>query len=232
MAILGKCPRCGYLLTEEKPVCPRCGISGVVRQPSSTGWTTSSGAGSSVSDTGTSGRNRWAMALVAALVVVLLGVVIYRAGQRGEQSSGGSDGGRVSAPNPSDQQRSSGSVNTPVPAPNPSDQQRSSGSVNAPVPAPNPSDQQRSSGSAQAPSGSVIAPVPAPNRNAEIKIVTKPDPQKAGNMGIGLTLVVNGKPVYYSSLSPNTPKANIVVKKPDGQIIHQDTAGLDKFTFG
>ena len=213
MAILGKCPRCGYLLTEEKPVCPRCGISGVVRQPSSTGWTTSSGAGSSVSDTGTSGRNRWAMALVAALVVVLLGVVIYRAGQRGEQSSGGSDGGRVSAPNPSDQQRSSGSVN-------------------APVPAPNPSDQQRSSGSAQAPSGSVIAPVPAPNRNAEIKIVTKPDPQKAGNMGIGLTLVVNGKPVYYSSLSPNTPKANIVVKKPDGQIIHQDTAGLDKFTFG
>lgn len=215
MAILGRCPRCGHLLTDDKPVCPRCGVSG----------------GPSVSDAGTSQRYRWATALMAVLVVVLLGVAIYGMARRSQRSSSGPDGGRVTTANPSAQKPSSAGQQRSAYAPR--------GSQTAAAPDGRPSKGMPSSrgpeasgGPTQGAGGSPGVTTPSGNRSAEVKIVTKPDPEKPGNLGIGLTLVVNGRPVSYLRRSANVPKAHVVIKSPDGQILHQDTAGMDKFTFG
>jgi len=59
-----------------------------------------------------------------------------------------------------------------------------------------------------------------------IAISTRPDSQKAGHLGIRLSLRgVN--PAKASQL-----KAHIEVKAADGRVVHQDTANLEQFTFG
>jgi len=64
-----------------------------------------------------------------------------------------------------------------------------------------------------------------------LTIATRPDGQKKGNLGIGLTLQAAGN--RFECKSGGLPaKAHVEIKRPDGRVVHRDDAPLDKFTFG
>ena len=59
-----------------------------------------------------------------------------------------------------------------------------------------------------------------------LSITTRRDGRTAGNLGIGLALRgVN------PSLARNL-KADIVIRTLEGTVVHEDTADVDRFTFG
>lgn len=65
----------------------------------------------------------------------------------------------------------------------------------------------------------------------ELQITTKPDSNKKGNTGIGLDIVACGENLDYMRNGKPLP-ASVEIRKEDGGIIHQSTAGMDKFVFG
>jgi len=90
------------------------------------------------------------------------------------------------------------------------------------------------------------APVWSFPRNPQVAIITKPDEERKGNLGIGLDLIDANSPGGASLQSggcgcssiqmrfqcePPT-KAHVEIKKLDGTVVHRGDATLDKFTFG
>jgi len=67
-------------------------------------------------------------------------------------------------------------------------------------------------------------------KTPEFKISTVPDLQKKGNTGIGLSLMA-GDVLVQCKRDNTSPNARIEIKAKDGKLVHQDTAGMDKFTF-
>jgi len=64
-----------------------------------------------------------------------------------------------------------------------------------------------------------------------IEITTRPDERKKGNLGIGLELS-GGENELECRKAGQPVKAHVEIKKPDGTVVHQGDATLDKFTFG
>jgi hypothetical protein len=69
------------------------------------------------------------------------------------------------------------------------------------------------------------------NRPPQLKIETRPDLQAKGNTGIGLTLAAGaGEMDCKKGAAPLD--AHVVVKTPEGKIVHEDSKGIDQFAFG
>jgi len=69
------------------------------------------------------------------------------------------------------------------------------------------------------------------NHTPELKITTKPDPQKKGNTGIGLAVAVGNVNLNYSK-DGKPLDAAVEIKTEDGKVVHKGTARIDKFSFG
>jgi len=99
MTMLGRCPKCGYLLTEEKPVCPRDGVDRSGRRVADASSTAGVGAQPSV-------RRRpgwrwygWGAAAAGVVVIILVVVLTHRGARPGGVGSGErAQGGGAAAP--------------------------------------------------------------------------------------------------------------------------------------
>jgi hypothetical protein len=65
----------------------------------------------------------------------------------------------------------------------------------------------------------------------KVTVTTRPDGQKKGNTGIGLTLEA-GEGSFQCSRGGLPLKAHVEIKRSDGRVVHRGDATLDKFTFG
>lgn len=69
------------------------------------------------------------------------------------------------------------------------------------------------------------------NNAPELKIVTKPDPNKKGNTGIGLSIAAGDVNLDYQK-EGDPVEAAVEIKAGDGKVVYKDTARIDKFSFG
>jgi hypothetical protein len=65
----------------------------------------------------------------------------------------------------------------------------------------------------------------------ELKITTRPDPNKKGNLGIGLDLSVRELDLLCMK-GGVSPKAHVTIKDADGEAIHRASADIRQFAFG
>jgi len=75
------------------------------------------------------------------------------------------------------------------------------------------------------------APLVRLNGKPKLTIRTRHGFQQKGNMGIALPLQAGEEELEYTK-SGKPLEATVVIKKPDGEVVHNATAGLDKFVFG
>ena len=75
------------------------------------------------------------------------------------------------------------------------------------------------------------APVLSFNGKPAFDLIVKPDGRVKGNAGVGLGLLVAGNR-FECKKEGSPPKARVEIRKPDGEVVHQGEATLDKFTFG
>jgi hypothetical protein len=64
-----------------------------------------------------------------------------------------------------------------------------------------------------------------------LAIQTRPDSAKPGQLGIGLSLTSAGMPQSVTR-NGQMPDAEVVIRKPSGEVVHQATESLDQFAFG